>query len=235
MLSTDMLMNIPSNQNLVFVCVGTDRSTGDAYGPLVGSFLKERYPDLCVYGTLEEPVNAVNVSEINTMLRQKHANDFVIGIDSALGKLDHVGNIIFKNGPLRPGAGVQKSLPEIGTCQIACVVNVGGFMEMTVLNNTRLSFVLQKAKETIDEISRFLEFYNSEFEVAATEFTMKPVQSLRKDDLFQIPGKNSHRYRTVSLSSTSIAGYPIVQVVVQNPKSVDKVVLPLDTMVRVFS
>ena len=47
------LLPIGKNQPIVFVCIGTDRSTGDSLGPLVGTLLKEKknnmpLPSMCM-------------------------------------------------------------------------------------------------------------------------------------------------------------------------------------------
>ena len=49
-------------------------------------------------------------------------------------------------GPVKPGAGVNKDLPSVGDAHITGIVNVSGFMEFMVLQNTRLSLVLKMAK-----------------------------------------------------------------------------------------
>jgi len=49
-------------------------------------------------------------------------------------------------GSLRPGAGVNKSLPAVGDVYTTGVVNVAGFMEYFVLQNTRLGLVVKMAK-----------------------------------------------------------------------------------------
>jgi putative sporulation protein YyaC len=143
------------------VCVGTDRSTGDALGPLVGSKLRgligqERTVRLL--GTLDEPVHAGNltqaVASINVTNPQR---DPVLAVDACLGKAGSVGQITVNMGPLRPGAGVAKDLPLIGNVHIAGVVNVGGFMEYLVLQNTRLSTVMRMA----DAIARGIYIYVS--------------------------------------------------------------------------
>lgn len=41
---------------------------------------------------------------------------------------------------------MRKSLPEVGHAHIVGVVNVGGFMEYLVLQNTRLGIVWQMAQ-----------------------------------------------------------------------------------------
>ena len=48
----------------VILCIGTDRSTGDALGPLIGTHLSRlNLPQLHVYGTLDEPVHATNLDD----------------------------------------------------------------------------------------------------------------------------------------------------------------------------
>ena len=63
---------------------------------------------------------------------------FVVAIDACLGREKSIGQIIVQHGPLLPGKAVNKELPPIGDISIKGVVNVGGFMEMLVLQNTRL-------------------------------------------------------------------------------------------------
>jgi putative sporulation protein YyaC len=129
---------------IVIVCVGTDRSTGDSLGPLVGTALARFHSPLFhLYGTLDEPVHAVNLEETLSLIYQKHANPFIIGIDACLGQSTSVGCIQVVDGPLRPGAGVNKQLPPVGDIHLTGIVNVGGFMEYFVLQNTRLSLVMR--------------------------------------------------------------------------------------------
>ena len=54
----------PTPSPVTVVCVGSDRSTGDALGPLVGTHLSRiAHPRLLVHGTLENPVHAANLAE----------------------------------------------------------------------------------------------------------------------------------------------------------------------------
>jgi len=57
---------------VVLLCIGTDRSTGDSLGPLVGSKLKSFKQNFYhIYGTLDKPVHASNLSETITEIRKK--------------------------------------------------------------------------------------------------------------------------------------------------------------------
>ncbi|WP_174734656.1 spore protease YyaC [Mesobacillus harenae] len=136
-----------SSRPIVFVCIGTDRSTGDSLGPLIGTLLEEKeMAPFHVYGTLEDPIHAVNLEEKIKEIKQKHIHPFIIGIDACLGRLKSVGSIQIGSGPVKPGAGVNKELPEVGNVHITGIVNVSGFMEFFVLQNTRLNLVLKMAK-----------------------------------------------------------------------------------------
>jgi len=135
------------DQELVILCIGTDRSTGDSLGPLVGSKLKSFYPEnLHIYGTLEEPVHAVNLVDKLQMITKNHDNPLIIAIDACLGQFSSVGFINVADGPIKPGAGVKKELPAVGTFHITGIVNVGGFMEYFILQNTRLFVVMSMAE-----------------------------------------------------------------------------------------
>lgn len=141
-----------SNDDVVFLCIGTDRSTGDSFGPLVGTYL-EGLGYTNVIGTVDAPAHAVNLVERASEIR---SGKTIIAIDACLGKFDHVGTLSVVRGAIRPGAGVKKDLGEYGDYSIQAVVNVAGFMEYLVLQNTRLSVVMRMAKDlTTALIERF--------------------------------------------------------------------------------
>lgn len=126
----------------VIVCIGTDRSTGDSLGPLTGSFLTKLKPKhMTVYGTLHQPVHAQNLHEYIEIINKKHHNPFIIAVDACLGRTRSIGNLIAGVGSLKPGEALKKVLPSIGDIYITGVVNVNGFMQYAILQNTRLAIV----------------------------------------------------------------------------------------------
>ena len=134
-----------SYSDIIIVCIGTDRATGDCLGPLIGYKVKDmKYQNVHVYGTLDEPVHAKNLCEYIELFN-KFENPFIIAIDACLGRLERIGFVNIKEGPLSPGSGVNKNLPSIGHVNITGIVNVGGFMEIMILQNTRLSVVMNMA------------------------------------------------------------------------------------------
>lgn len=139
---SDLFLNyIPfDEEHIIFCCIGTDRSTGDALGPLTGSFLSSFHSfPFEVIGTLENPLHAINLAPTMEEIKQKPSVPFIVAIDACLGSEQNIGHIIVHEGPLFPGKAVKKELPPVGDISIKGIVNVGGFMEMLVLQNTRLN------------------------------------------------------------------------------------------------
>lgn len=135
-------------QNLlrVVLCIGSDRSTGDSLGPLVGNYLSRLIlPRTEVWGTLAEPVHALNLDQCIKRLENSDKRTVVIAVDASLGKPGTVGIIEVGQGPLHPGAGVNKKLPPVGHIYLSGIVNLGGFMEQMVLQSTRLFHVMELA------------------------------------------------------------------------------------------
>ncbi len=135
-----------SYKNIIFLCIGTDRSTGDSLGPMIGYKLSDMsYENISVYGTLDNPVHAKNLTVKISEIKRLYENPFIVAIDACLGREENVGHINISNGPIYPGAGVNKNLVPIGNMNITGVVNTCGYMEYFVLQNTRLSLVMKMA------------------------------------------------------------------------------------------
>ncbi|MTH54153.1 spore protease YyaC [Bacillus mangrovi] len=148
LLSSCILTLLPktAGREIVILCIGTDRSTGDSLGPIVGTRLAEiGLERFHVYGTLKEPVHAVNLEDSIARIKDTHHNPYIIAIDACLGKLKSVGSFQVGPGPVKPGAGVNKDLPAVGDMHLTGIVNVSGFMEFFVLQNTRLHLVMSMA------------------------------------------------------------------------------------------
>lgn len=157
---------IKKENQVILLCIGTDRSTGDCLGPLVGSKLQPlQQESIQVYGTLEDPVHASNIEEKLKQIYSQYKSPYIIAIDASLGSLDNVGLVNIDEGSLRPGAGVNKNLPPVGDLNITGIVNVGGFLEYLVLQNTRLNIVMKLADLIADGLKRII--YEYEFYIPA--------------------------------------------------------------------
>lgn len=144
---------VANKQDIIFVCIGTDRSTGDSLGPLTGTKLKRLNISSPIYGTLDDPVHATNLAEYVALIHKTFNNPYIIAIDACLGQLDNVGFLSFGRGSVKPGAAVKKDLPPIGDAYITGIVNVSGFMEHLVLQSTRLNLVMKMADTIASAIS----------------------------------------------------------------------------------
>lgn len=158
---------LPREQSVVWLCIGSERSTGDALGPLVGTALSRRGVKN-VLGTLQAPVHADNLNEIRAILRRDFRDTYVVAIDAMLGAFDKVGFIYVRKGAVMPGAGVGKTLPPIGYMYIAGVVNVGGTLEQMVLMATPLSRVMAMADVIADAIGMVVAMREVVRDAAAT-------------------------------------------------------------------
>lgn len=133
-------------KEVLFLCIGSDRSTGDSLGPLVGYKLEKgragAYP---LIGTLHQSVHATNLEETIDRIRLEYPDHVVVAIDASIGRKEHVGYITMGIGSLKPGLGVRKNLGAVGDIYITGIVGSGSNLEPLLLQNTRLSVVMELA------------------------------------------------------------------------------------------
>ncbi len=145
-LSQLLTLMVKDYQEVVILCIGSDRLTGDSLGPLIGYKLsKRRLNHVFIYGTLEDPVHALNLEETINSIYKKFKNPFIIAIDASLGTRQHLGYITLAKGTLKPGAGVKKDLSDIGHISITGIVNISGISDILLLQTTRLNVVMTMA------------------------------------------------------------------------------------------
>lgn len=111
------------HDTLVILCIGTDKITGDCLGPLVGSKLQKAHFPCPLYGTLEHPLHAGNLSDELIWIKKQHSNPFILVIDAAVGSKKHIGFVSLSCSPLSPGKGVDRPLPPIGNISITGIIN----------------------------------------------------------------------------------------------------------------
>ncbi|MDO4324988.1 MAG: spore protease YyaC [bacterium] len=146
-------------QGVVFLCIGTDRSTGDSLGPLIGyKLMEEKLSNLKIIGTLEKPVHAMNLEEYQKILRTMYQNHVVVAVDASVGSMDHVGFVTLGRGPLKPGLGVCKELKAVGDLFITGIVGSCSSYDPLMLQSIRLSVVMRLAdciSESIFLVDKF--------------------------------------------------------------------------------
>jgi putative sporulation protein YyaC len=134
---------------VTFLCIGTDRSTGDALGPLVGTGLVEAGFER-VIGTLASPCDANTLPMwITELASVTPGTEAVIAIDAALGRPESIGKFQVTSVPMLPGASLGRNLPPVGDYGIAGIVNGTGMKTYAILQNTSLHRVMSMADDVI--------------------------------------------------------------------------------------
>ena len=128
-------------KNLVFLCIGTTKIIGDSIGPKVGDRLKEQGINAFVYGNSERQVTAINVDDYAKMITQRHKDDVVVVIDSALGKLKDIGSIKVTRNGIKPGGAFDKNKERVGDIGILAVVGDADGNRMQELKDRDESFI----------------------------------------------------------------------------------------------
>lgn len=135
--------------DLVFLCIGTDRMTGDCFGPLVGNKIKNaiiNYNIKCtVYGDLETPLIYSNVDKSIKEINERYNNPCIIAIDAALSKESNIGKILVRKGGLKFGGAINKGRKEVGNISIKAIIGKNyktTHQNMELLQNTSLNFVM---------------------------------------------------------------------------------------------
>ncbi len=155
------IMHEEGKQGIVLLCIGTDRSTGDSLGPLIGYKLKgQRLRRMQIVGTLERPVHAMNLEQSVDMIRSLYPNHVIVAVDASVGNQEHIGCVTLGKGALRPGLGVCKELQAVGDVFITGIVGGYGNYDPLMLQSVRLSVVMKMADyicESVFLVEQFLE------------------------------------------------------------------------------
>ncbi len=160
----NMIRDIQKEQKktgVLLLCIGTDRSTGDSLGPLIGYKLKtKRVRRIQILGTLEKPVHALNLEQTMRVVRRHYPEHVVVAVDASVGSQERVGCITLGKGSLQPGLGVSKDLQAVGDIFITGIVGGYGNHDPLMLQSVRLSIVMKMADyitRSVFLVEQFLE------------------------------------------------------------------------------
>lgn len=149
------------DENTIIICIGTDRCIGDCLGPLAGTMLKESNFPLPVYGTISDPIHALNIDKKLEKIKNKHPNSTIIGIDACLGDTESIGEIQARDYPIHPGKGVGKELPHVGNFSLIGIVDSNDTDELFTNRSIRLSFVFDLTKVITRSLIHAYHLYSS--------------------------------------------------------------------------
>lgn len=141
----------------IFVCIGSDLVLGDSLGPLVGTLLKKKNKNALIYGTLNYPITAKEITYAKDYIKTAHPNSIIISIDAAIGLEDDIGVIKIKDSGIKPGLGVDKDLEEIGDISIIGIVASKSKNHNNLYNLTRLNLVYKLAETIANGIDMYIE------------------------------------------------------------------------------
>ena len=110
---------------LIFLCIGTDRITGDSFGPLVGYKLKNLFygeEKIEVIGDLENIVSLSNIKSITEYIKNSYENPFLIAIDAAVSNKIEIGRIVVSNKKMNVGGCLKRKI-YVGDISIKGIVS----------------------------------------------------------------------------------------------------------------
>lgn len=157
-------------KELIIFNIGSDSTIGDSLGPFIGTMLKDRNIKLKTMGTLDNPINGKNVESKIDYVRDKYPNAFILATDAALSDYDDLGIVVLRNQPIKPGAGLDKKLNTIGDYSIIAIVNRAN-LGFKGLANTRISFVMNIAKNIVQEIILLEKLINNKEHISSVSNT----------------------------------------------------------------
>jgi putative sporulation protein YyaC len=150
----DYVQNVGKQYKRIgFLCIGTDRLTGDSLGPIIGTKLaKKKVPN--VYGTLENPLHAKNIEQVMKTIPK---NMLLIAIDCSVGKVENIGRIGIHSCGCKPRAAIDDSLPRVGDITITGIVTIDAGSKTTLffLQGTRLYTVINLASIITEGIIKY--------------------------------------------------------------------------------
>ncbi len=148
-------------QGIIILGIGSNNKkyvNFDTYGPRVGSLLKQynlpKFVDC--YGTMEEPLNAINIEKFAEEKKTEFSKNIVIAIDACVTMFtSNLGKIKVCNFGVQPGAGFKKDIDIIGDFSIiATTIKKGNFFstdlkDATVINESGLELLANITAEAL--------------------------------------------------------------------------------------
>lgn len=131
--------------NTAFLCIGSDRHILDCLGPLTGTMLQERVPQLLIYGTLDKPLHAGNLLHELPAIKKRQPGA-ILALDASVGREEELGMIRLRDEPLMPGKALLKGLPPIGDFSLTGVVSRRSENRLKSTQNGSLGAVYQIAR-----------------------------------------------------------------------------------------
>ena len=100
---------------LLFLCIGSEKISGDCIGPIVGTLLKEKYRiPYPVLGTEDNSVNGANIRAYRDNIKKYFPDYKIIAVDSAVGDDKDLWTLKIREGGVRAGGALNPSVEYYG-------------------------------------------------------------------------------------------------------------------------
>ncbi len=139
-----------TKKEVIFLCIGTDKIIGDAFGPIVGHFLKQN--QYIVYGDLKNTVNGTNLKQYVEKIKKKYKEPYIVVIDSALGQEEMINKIVVGKGGIIPGSALNKKNKKVGDLYINAVVGLNSNQNFEELRNVKLYNIINLSNTVVKAI-----------------------------------------------------------------------------------
>ncbi len=137
-------------KNITFICIGTNLIIGDAFGPIVGSVLKNtigKKNRIKIIGDLKNCITYNNIKDKIKNIKKMYSNDIIIVLDSAISHKSDIGKVFIQNRGLKYGESLKKENECIGDISIKAVVceqmydNISNFKNLTQVSENQIQNV----------------------------------------------------------------------------------------------
>lgn len=153
------------DNDTIIICIGTDKHIGDCLGPMVGTILKEKNFPINVFGTLKQPIHALNINNKYKEIKKKYPDHKIIAIDACLGENKNIGKIFVKEDGISPGKGIGKKLPYVKGIGIVGIIDDSNYSDEFINKPIRLSFIKDMAEVIANSLIKLYEIKNKENEI----------------------------------------------------------------------
>ena len=149
---------LESQEQPVFLCVGTDKIVGDSVGVIIGELLANKYKiNAIVLGTFDDNIDAKNIESVVEDVKAKYPRAPIILIDGILGECEDVGQVKFyKSGAY--AAGQYGKGIFVGDYSILAVVGARGLDSLSFIRSVKLKCVVELAEFIADSVNRALKY-----------------------------------------------------------------------------
>ena len=91
-------LNLKNNfTDIIFICVGSNKITGDSLGPIVGAKLKQKLgTNIAIIGTTETPVNYENIKEVNDNIKIKMIGNRTLSMSDGEELYNKLNSVVTK-------------------------------------------------------------------------------------------------------------------------------------------